>query len=191
MQNNYIVRQINAFAMQDGIVLGIFGLTSLWVFKWSFTMPFFSTLFGVMLLGSPALGLALTLRFRTRAVGQTGGFSFFHGFLHALFMGFYASIWVALGTFIYLQYFDHGTLFAAYEQSLQTPQMAQYLNESGLMVSLNTLTNGNGVKGIGDIMRNVGAANYAAISLYNSLIIGPVIAAIIGLIARRSTRRGR
>ena len=106
-------------------------------------------------------------------------------------MGFYASIWVALGTFIYLQYFDHGTLFAAYEQSLQTPQMAQYLNESGLMVSLNTLTNGNGVKGIGDIMRNVGAANYAAISLYNSLIIGPVIAAIIGLIARRSTRRGR
>ena len=180
MQNNYIVRQINAFAMQDGIVLGIFGLTSLWVFKWSFTMPFFSTLFGVMLLGSPALGLALTLRFRTRAVGQTGGFSFFHGFLHALFMGFYASIWVALGTFI-----------SAYEQSLQTPQMAQYLNESGLMVSLNTLTNGNGVKGIGDIMRNVGAANYAAISLYNSLIIGPVIAAIIGLIARRSTRRGR
>lgn len=190
MQNNDIVRQINAFAMHDGVTLGLFGLMSLWVLKLSFTIPFFSTLFGVMLLGSPLLGGALTFRFRNRVTLPYMGFSFFHGFLHALFMGFYASVWVALGTFVYLQYFDHGTIFAAYEQSLQTPQMQQYLQESGLMASLNTITNGNGLNGIGDVMRSVGAANYAAVSLYNALIFGPVIAAFIGLAARRSARMG-
>lgn len=185
MQNNDIVRQINAYAMQDGVVLGLFGLASLYVFKESFAIPFFSTLFGVMLLGSPVLGLALTLHFRSQVLRPDESFGFFRGFLHALFMGFYASVWVALGTFVYLQYFDHGMLFAAYEQSLNTPQMTDYLQQTGLMASLNAITGGHGTTGIGEVMRSVGAANYAAMSLYNALIFGPVISAVIGLIARK------
>ncbi|EJX03451.1 hypothetical protein, membrane, partial [gut metagenome] len=111
--NNEIIREVNQYAMQNGIVLGLFGIASLAVFKWSFYHPFFSTLFMVMLIGSPVLGVFLTFKYRQASVGTDAPFGFARGFLHALFTGFYASIWVALFTFVYLNYFDHGTLFAA------------------------------------------------------------------------------
>ena len=184
--NNDIIKQANAFAMRNGIVLGIFGILSLYVFKLSFWYPFFSTLFGVMLLGSPVLGAFLTFKYRKLTIRPQEGFSFFHGFLHSLLMGLYASIWIALAIFIYLKYFDHGAIFAAYEQSLSTPQMTQQLYNSGLMSTLNEITNGHGVKGIGETMKHLGAAPYASMAIYSSLIFGPVISVIIGLLAMKS-----
>lgn len=185
MQNNSeIIRQINAYAMKDGIVLGLFGILSLYIFKESFSIPFFSTLFFVMLIGSPVLGLMRTLRYRSQVYNSSEGFGFFRGFLHAFFMGFYASIWVAVGILVYLKFFDHGTIFAAYEQQLSSPQMMQVIQDSGLINQMNEITGGHGVKGIGEAMRQIGAETYAAISLYMPLIFGPFISAIIGLIAR-------
>lgn len=185
MQNNEIVRQINAYAMQHGIVLGLFGVGSLAVFKWSFTFPFFSTLFSVMLLATPVLATVLTLQYRNAIRPQEPSFSFARGFLHALFTGFYASIWVALFTFVYLQYFDHGTIFAAYGRSLETPETRRALRESGIDAQLNQLTGGRGVQGLVDAMQAVGAATYASLSLYFTLIFGPFISAVIGLVCRR------
>ena len=68
MQNNEVMRQINAFAMQDGVALGLWGAGSLTAFRWSFAMPFFSTLYMVMLLGTPLFAYWLTLRFRRTTV---------------------------------------------------------------------------------------------------------------------------
>lgn len=174
--------------MQNGIVLGLFGVLSLVAFKWSFTIPFFSTLFGVMLMGSPVLATVLTLKFRNLTTAPYEPFSFLNGFLHALFTGFYASIWIALVTFIYLQYFDHGTIFAAYAKSLENPQTLAYLKESGLDAQLNEITGGRGIQGVAEIMQAVGAATYSTLSIYFALIFGPFISAAIGLFCRRSIK---
>ena len=185
MQNNENVKQINAFAMRNGIVLGLFGILSLVVFKWSFSVPFCSTLFGVMLLCSPILATYQTIRFRQSIAGEVSEFGFMRGFLHALFTGFYASVWVALFTFVYLQYFDHGSIFAAYGHSLDTPEMKTYLQQSGMNAQLSQLTGRSGVQGLVEAMQSLGATTYASLSLYSSIIFGPVIAAVIGLITRK------
>ena len=183
--NNEIIREVNQYAMQNGIVLGLFGIASLAVFKWSFYHPFFSTLFMAMLIGSPVLGAFLTFKYRQASVGTDAPFGFARGFLHALFTGFYASIWVALFTFVYLNYFDHGTLFAAYAQSLDRPEMKQYLEQSGMAAQLDSLSGGEGVQGVARTLQSIGPAVYASLSLYFSMIFGPFIALFIGLITRR------
>ena len=185
MNNSDNFRVINAHAMRNGITLGVFGFLTLACFKWSLSIPFFSILFNVMLLASPILGGILTFRFRKATEGSEGSFSFMAGFLHAVFTGFYASIWIALGVFIYLQYFDHGMIFATYGQLLDTPEMQQYLQISGMNAQIEEMTGGTGVQGLVDAMQSAGAAPYATFSIYLSLILGPFISAIIGLVARR------
>lgn len=188
MQETNSVRIANQHAMQDGITLGLFGLMTLGVFKASLTHPFYSTLFGVMLLGGPVLALVLTLYFRRKTTDQSSPFSFSQGFFHALFTGFYASIWVALGIFVYLQYFDHGSLFAAWQKSLESPAMEAYMQNPEISQSINEITNGKGIGVLGETMQRIGAANYAALSIYATIAVNPFIAIVCGLIARRSRR---
>lgn len=171
--------------MQSGVVLGIFGIISLYMFKCSFTYPFCSTLFTIMLLTSPMIALFQTIQFRNNVFEEASNFTLTQGFLYSLLTGFYASVWVALGIFVYLQYFDHGSIFAAYAQSVNTPEMQQYLAQTGLDAEFNTLTGGKGTQGLAETMQNIGAATYSAMSLYFAIIFGPVISLIIGLITRR------
>lgn len=185
MQNNEVVKQINSYAMRDGITLGVFGIVSLVAFKWSFSLPGLSTLFSIMLLGTPVFATYLTLRFRNDVTEMGEDFAFLRGFLHALFTGFYASILVAVVVFVYLQYFDHDAIFAAYGRSIDTPEMQQYLLQSGMDAQLSELSGGHGVQGLVNALQSLGASTYSALSIYCSMIFGPVIAAIIGLVARR------
>lgn len=186
MQNESIIKQVNDYAMQNGVILGLFGIATLTTFKWSLTMPFFGILFEVMLLGSPVFATILTLKYRRQQVSKNEPFSFLRGFLHALFMGFYASLWIALIVFIYLRFFDHGTIFAAYEQMLDTPMMRDYLRQSGLDAQIAQISGTGGVKGLAAAMQSIGPATYASLFLYFPMIFGPIISAIIGLICRRS-----
>lgn len=185
MQNNTIVSEINNFAMQNGVVLGLFGIGSLMVFRWSLTVPFLSTLFCVMILSYPILAAFLTMRVRNYYVEGTGEFSFMNGFLHALFTSFYASIWVALFTFVYLQYFDHGTIFEAYAKAIDTPEMQAYLQEMGVNAELANLSGSQGVKGLVEAMEKIGPATYAAMTLYSTIFFGPIISLVIALICRK------
>lgn len=185
MVDNENIRHTNAAAMHGGVVLGFFAVLTLVVLRWSFFIPFLSTLFVVMLAGSPVLATLLTLQYRREVAGAEQSFSFMSGFLYALFTGFYASLWVALVTFVYLQYFDHGTIFQAYAAQLNTPEAQTALQQSGMAAQLEALDGGRGAEGLAETLQSLGAATYAALSLYFSLIAGPVISVIIGLICKR------
>lgn len=190
MQNNEVMRQINAFAMQDGVVLGLWGAGSLTAFRWSFAMPFFSTLYMVMLLGTPLFAYWLTLRFRRTTV-EGGAFPFLRGFLHSLLMGFYASIWIALVIFVYLSYFDMGRIFLDYGQMLCAPEMQQSLREAGMQPMIDALSAGHGAEGVAHTLQQIGVANYAVLPIYLCILFGPLLAVLIGWGARRSPRNYR
>lgn len=185
MQNNEMLRLINAYAMRNGIMLGLWGILTLTVFKYSFTIPLMSTLYGAMLLGSPVLATFLTIKFRGEILGERESFSYLHAFLHTLLMGFYASIWIALFIYVYLQFFDHGTFFENYGNTLNSPEMQQYIRQTGLENQMQQITGSNDVNTFVDILQSFGAANYAALELYTSLFISPIISAIIAIFCKR------
>ena len=130
-------QQTNAYAMQNGLWLGLWGWLSLVAFRYSFSSVLCSNLLMLMTLAGPVLGVVLTGRFRRSVAGADGAFTFGRGFTHTLFMGFYASIWVAVGIFVYLNYFDNGAIFSDYAAALSRPELQQALQESGLLEQLN------------------------------------------------------
>ena len=189
MQTQNTISEVNAYAMRNGIWLGLWGLMSLVALRFSFSVPMLSTMYMLMLIASPILGGALTFHYRKAVGGDVYGFGFFQGFLHALFMGFYASLWVALGTFVYLNWLDHGAFFVAYQESLKQsmaqPQMAQLIQDPAMQAAINEATNGKGIDGVAELMQSLGAVTYASMPIYAALIIGPFISIAIGLVSMK------
>lgn len=184
-QDNNTFQQTNAYAMQNGLWLGLWGWCSLVAFRYSFSSVLCSNLLMLMTLAGPAVGVVLTWRFRRSVAGADGAFSFGRGFTHTLFMGFYASIWVAVGIFVYLRYFDNGAIFSDYAAALSQPELQQALQESGLLEQLNAASGEGGLEGLPDALRSVGPAGYAAASLYMAMFATPVIALFAGIVCRR------
>ena len=182
-------QQTNAYAMQNGLWLGLWGWLSLVAFRYSFSSVLCSNLLMLMTLTGPVLGVVLTGRFRRSVAGANGAFSFGRGFTHTLFMGFYASIWVAVGIFVYLRYFDNGAIFSDYAAALSQPELQQALQESGLLEQLNAASGEGGLEGLPDALRSVGPAGYAAASLYMAMFATPLIALFAGAVCRRKGKR--
>ena len=190
-QDNNTFQQTNAYAMQNGLWLGLWGWLSLVAFRYSFSSVLCSNLLMLMTLAGPVLGVVLTWRFRRSVAGLDGAFSFGRGFTHTLFMGFYASIWVAVGIFVYLRYFDNGAIFSDYAAALSRPELQQALQESGLLEQLNAASGEGGLEGLPDALRSVGPAGYAAASLYMAMFATPVIALFVGFVCRRKGNKSR
>ena len=182
-------QQTNAYAMQNGLWLGLWGWLSLVAFRYSFSSVLCSNLLMFMTLAGPVLGVVLTGRFRRSVAGADGAFTFGRGFTHTLFMGFYASIWVAVGIFVYLRYFDNGAIFSDYAAALSRPELQQALQESGLLEQLNAASGEGGLEGLPDALRSVGPAGYAAASLYMAMFATPLIALFAGAVCRRKGKR--
>lgn len=182
-------QQTNAYAMQNGLWLGLWGWLSLVAFRYSFSSVLCSNLLMLMTLAGPVLGVVLTGRFRRNVAGADGAFTFGRGFTHTLFMGFYASIWVAVGIFVYLRYFDNGAIFSDYAAALSRPELQQALQESGLLEQLNAASGEGGLEDLPDALRSVGPAGYAAASLYMAMFATPLIALFAGAVCRRKGKR--
>ena len=186
---NNTFQQTNAYAMQNGLWLGLWGWFSLVAFRYSFSSVLCSNLLMLMTLAGPVLGVVLTGRFRRNVAGADGAFTFGRGFTHTLFMGFYASIWVAVGIYVYLRYFDNGAIFSDYAAALSRPELQQALQESGLLEQLNAASGEGGLEGLPDALRSVGPAGYAAASLYMAMFATPLIALFAGAVCRRKGKR--
>ena len=124
-------QQTNAFAMQYGVLLGAFGLLTLAVFVLSFQFQSLGILTDLMFLGSPFLATYFTLRFRKTVMVPEFGFTFGRAFGFTFFMGIYATLWVALGVFVYLNFFDGGYLFDKIEEVISSPQFVAQLRQAG------------------------------------------------------------
>ena len=177
-------RQTNAFAMQYGAVMGGWGLAANACFVGSFSTPGLSMLFLLLSVSSPVLAIFLTRRFREHVAPQ-GTFMFHQAFLHTLLMGAYASIWVALGVYVYLAYFDHGYIFDAYLNSLSDPALQAEMEQIGMTEQIAMMTGGGTPQDFVKALRAIPPANYAAMSLYMSLLLAPLISLFVALACKR------
>lgn len=180
------VSEINAWAMRDGIKLGLVGVATMAMWRTSVVQGWGSVLFILLLLSGPVVGVGLTRGFSRYVVDRTGSFSFTHGFMHSLFTGFYASVWVALAIYLYLHYFDHGMVFAAMAQQFYTPESARlFQSDPQLRVMLDTLSGGRGAAGIAETFSRIGDATYAVMPIYGALFISPLVAIVSGIVCQR------
>lgn len=175
-------RQTNAYAMQNGIILGVWAIACQACYVGGLANSMLSTLWLLMLLGIPVVTWILTLRFR-RIVGLDVNFPFARGFMHAFLTLLYCAVWAGVATFIYMQFFDGGFIFDTIAKNVSDPAVLKQFDEAGLTQQINEATNGKGIAGVISELRNVGAGNWAALIIYGYMFTSPIIAVIVGLLS--------
>ena len=103
-QNEWDWRQINAFAAQNGALLGTYGLLSLVVYAVGLRYSQVSMLGFLLVLSSPFVGAFLCVRFRETITERNAPFSFGKGYVHCLLMGIYAGILIAMGLYMWFAF---------------------------------------------------------------------------------------
>lgn len=175
-------RQTNAYAMQNGIILGVWAIACQACYVGGLANPMLSTVWLLMLLGIPVVTWILTLRFR-RIVGLDVNFPFARGFMHAFLTLLYCAVWAGVSTFVYMQFFDGGFVFDAIAKNVSDPAVLKQFDEAGLTQQLNEATNGKGIIDIVNELRTVGAGNWAALIIYGYMFASPVVAVVVGLLS--------
>ena len=90
--------------------------------------------------------------------------------------------------FVYLKYFDGGTFFEAYGRMLDTPEGRTALSQLARSQSFDNAFSFDSPQKMAEAMQAAGASTYAALILYLSLIGGPVMGLITGIICKRDSR---
>lgn len=179
--NTLSFKQTNAYAMQYGILLGIWGFLALTFSILSYTNAWLGWISNIFMLGSPVVGCLMTLRFR-REVSESpsSAFTLGRGFAFTFMLGIYACVWISLAVFVYFQWFDHGYVCSLYEQMFSTGDFRTQMARSGV--------NESQIQDYLDAMRSLTPGSYAATIIFLTLIANGPISLVIALIARRSER---
>lgn len=175
-------RQTNAYAMQNGVIVGLWAIVCQGCFVAGLSRPLCSTIWMIMLLGLPVVVWLLTLRFR-KIVGLDVNFTFSRGFMHAFLTLMYAAVWAGVATFVYLQFFDHGYIFDCYARNFSDPATVKMMTESGMLEQIKEATGGNTPLDLINEMRTIGAGNYAALIIYSYMLTSPIISVLVGLLS--------
>lgn len=183
-------RQTNAYAMQNGIILGLWAIACQACYVLGLEHHVFSTLWLLMFLGIPVVTYLLTLRFR-KIVGFDVNFTFSRGFMHAFLTMMYAAVWASVATFVYMQFFDNGYIFDCFAKQLSAPETIKAMNESGLTQSIAESTGGRTPVEIINMLRTIGAGNWAAMIIYMYILSSPILSVIVGLLTMRRVHYSR
>lgn len=182
-------RQTNAYAMQNGVLLGLVALAAFAAFVCSFAYPVFSSVSLLLMLGSPVVAVCLTLCFRSAVAGKSGQFSYSRGFSHTFLTILYASVWLAMGVYVYFAYIDRGFFVDSYLSVLQRPEIQEGLKNSPLWQQVLRPAEGKELEELAGMMRSIGPASYSALMVYLGLVGGLPCAVVAGMVCRRICRK--
>lgn len=181
MMNKNLFKQTNAYAMQYGLLLGVWGFLTLVLSVLAQTHVWLGWISTVLFWGSPVAGALLTLRFRAEVNEKpTAAFSFGRGFAFTFLLGLYAGVWIALGVFVYFKWFDHGYFCDLYEQVFATGEARMQMARQGVSETQ--------LREMIEQMRMMSPGVYAGTIFFLSLIADAPISLIIALIAHRSEK---
>ncbi|MBR4297879.1 MAG: DUF4199 domain-containing protein [Bacteroidaceae bacterium] len=176
--------QINAYSMQNGLLLGFWVLAAQAAMLASFTHETLSLISALMFLFTPILLFVLTRKFRT-TVAPEGVFTITQGFLHTFLTMLYASTWVAIGVFVYLTYFDKGYVFDAYEAYFTRPEVQDLLVQKEFQQQIAASLQGMTFEEVINGLRFIPPATYAGMIFYSNLMVAPVVSLLIALFLKR------
>lgn len=166
--------QTNAFAMYYGLGLGIYQIVVGAFFIAALQAPISALIVLALMISTPIFSLQLTYRFRNNVCN--GRISFGRSFLFGLMMYTYAGLILALATYIYFSYFDHGAIANYYANALNTPEN---------IALFDTMNTGLSYDEFIALIRSLSPGSYASNMLINNTFAGAFISALTALIVRK------
>ncbi len=182
---HYTLGQINAYAMQHGVMMGIWGIATLASMVWGLQNGFLAMLSIVLLFGTPFFAYALTKRYRVDSAEGKTIFTLTQGFLHAFLTFFYGALWVAVFTYVYMAYVDNGFLVDSYLQYLSRPDVVEAMQQSGWKEQVEPMLGGKSIEEVVESFRLLPPTYYVLMSINTCLLWAPMLSLVIGIVARR------
>ena len=169
-----MMRELNKYAMQHGVIFGLYGVVSILVQRYSISMPWLGIVNWALMIYSVFLMIRLTKKYRSKVINPRLGFSFGNAYLHSLFTAFYSMLIIAAATYVYMAFIDGG------EYTRQVVEVMQKeFQQSGAQ----------GLPGMKEAMvqfKDVRPADYALSVIYVNVIIAPLMSLIVAAVCKKN-----
>lgn len=193
MQENKIsLRQNNAFAMQSGLLLGLWSIVALFCVFYGVRYVWPGNIGQMLVLASPFFAALLTIKFRSNVCAPGEGFTFFTAYMHVLLMGVYAGIWLALAVYVYFAYLDGGQFYTACLETLQRPEMADMVKGIEMSDSFRQFETTNGINSMEDMLgafQSLTPATHAGSIISFTFFTAPIVSVVIALLTMRRAQK--
>lgn len=168
-------RQANAFAMLDGLWLGLyccFGFLCVIKGMGSSTLGSLGTM---VTLSVPVLGCFFARKFE-RQVRDDAPVGYGKAYLYSILLYFYASLILAIFAFVYFNWFDHGVFAQNYIVALNSPEVREVMEQGNFNLMLGSASSQSGLETVEELVRSVTPVDMAA-GLFNmNILIGLLLA---------------
>lgn len=165
--------QLKAFARQDGAILAVVWLASMWcLFKWTE-----STWGPLLMLSTPFFIVWRLKSFRDYALD--GEISFRRGLAFSCYVFFYASLLFALGQYLYFRFLDNGaflTLLGQTVEAMKPVYLQNGIKEQELATAM-------------ELVKQMKPTEWIFTFMTNNLFIGAIVSPLIALICKRSPKK--
>lgn len=184
------IRQNNAFAMQSGLILGLWSIVAVGAMLYGVRYVWPGSLGEIMGISSPFVAAMLTIRFRQTVCAPGQAFTFGTAYLHVLLMGIYAGLWLALAVYVYFAYLDGGQFYTACLELFNRPEMADAVREIERSPNFTQLSGDAGVNSLADMLgafQSLPPAAHAGSIISLTFFTAPIISLVIALFTCRRT----
>ena len=181
----YSFSQINAYAMQHGLLMGIWHIVNSLSFIYSVISGQAFLISLLMFCLTPICIYFLTNKYRKELLPQKT-FTLTQGFLHTFLMLFYASLWQALALYIFMGHFDHGQLLDSYLMQIQDPAFIEAMQQTGLDQDLHLALNGVSLEDAIKNLKTIPPSFYALMVINTNLVWAPLFSLLVAFITRRT-----
>ncbi len=163
------IRQLKAYARQDGVFMGAY-----WIVSFLLTLYFPNlALGGVMMICTPFFAGWMLRKFRDDALG--GKISFRRGLAYSVYTFFNGSFLFAFGLFIYLYAFDKGQFFSTFLQGIKDSAAVYQALGSNPKELYDSI----------DIISHLSALQISFVFMMYYLIVSTPLAVVIALLCKR------
>lgn len=165
--------QLKAFARQDGFILSIIWLVSMWMY---IKVP--ESIIGPLLMFSTPFFVTWRLNaFRDKALG--GHISMRRSIAYACYVVFYASLIFAIGQYLYFTYLDNGDFL-------------RLINAGKEYISNNNQTIGMNINDLDIAVKTIGMMNPIQLVfsfMMNNLVIGALMSPVVAILSKITEKR--
>lgn len=164
--------QVKAFARQDGLILSLVWLASMWL-----TIQTPTSAWGPMLMLSTPFFIAWRLQ-RFRDYALDGVISFRRGLLFSCYVFFYASLIFAVGQFLYFKFLDGGAFLQMLSDNVET--LKPIYEEQGI--------SGKDLDMALDVIKMMKPVDLTFTFMMYNLMVGGFVSPLIALFCKKTAK---
>lgn len=158
-------RQANAFAMVDGLKFGLYWCLGFFCVVRGLGGTTLATLGMLIVFSAPFIGIFLARKFESQ-VRNDAPVGFGRAYLYSALTYLYASAILAIVSFAYFNWLDHGSFINNYIAVINSPDMQSAIRQAGLEQVFSDTAKQNGFSSFEELLRSIRPVDISA-SLFN------------------------